>query len=196
MRVPGRTYRSSKFAGNAEDGLLTLVFAKTEWLAPYDRVARKGGAPITLHVTDHQIGSRKVINSGRPLRIVHRVRHVTHKSDVFSDFYHLPDTKRSAQNAHVEMNPAKNHAVDFLHRKEVVGLLPIVGNGISLFNSDTLDLSRPGFANGDFGSGQLHPMSESSIGNTPSNAGSGQHHLVPHLSFTLSGTGDFANGAR
>src|SRR4051812_33997565 len=42
---------------------------------------------------------------------------------------------------------------------------------------------------------QSQPMSESSIGNTPSRLPSGQFHAVPHRSVFASATGVFANGA-
>ena len=42
---------------------------------------------------------------------------------------------------------------------------------------------------------QSQPMSESSIGNTPSRLASGQFHAVPQRSVAASGTGVLANGA-
>ena len=40
--------------------------------------AGKRGAPMLLHVCDDEVVAGEMIHAGRPLRIIHRVRHVAH----------------------------------------------------------------------------------------------------------------------
>ena len=80
-------------------------------------------------------------------RVVHRVGHVAHEDDVFADGDHLADTDRAAEHAHVEVYAHEDDVVDAVLREQVVRLLPVVGDGVTLgVDLDEVDLPRPRLA--------------------------------------------------
>ena len=127
--------------------LLPLVTFETERLSADNVGAGEGRAPVLFNMIDDQIGSSEVIDSRRAFGIVHRVGHVAHQGDIFSELYHLANAKGSSENAHVEVHAAENDILDTSFFQEIPGFLSVVGEGVSFDQFNGLDLSGPGFAN-------------------------------------------------
>ena len=100
-----------------------------------------GGAPKFLDVFHDEVRALEVTDKRPLFRVVHRVGHVAHEDDILADVDHLPDADRPAKDAHVQVHAHENDIFNAVLREQVVGFLPVVGDGVALIvDLDEVDL--------------------------------------------------------
>src|SRR5262245_52607438 len=77
------------------------ISLEPERLSPNELVGSDRWADELLDVFDDKLGAAEMADERGALRVIHRVGHVAHEHDVLAVLGHLPQAKRSAENAHV-----------------------------------------------------------------------------------------------
>lgn len=118
---------------------MSRVLLESECGRATDAGAGNRWAPVLLDVSDDQIESLEMFSGIAVIRI----RQIAAQHDVLAEIHHLPNPKRTPQDAAVRMDAHDDHVFDASLREEIVDLLAVAANGVAFGHFERVDLPGP-----------------------------------------------------
>ena len=120
----------------------SFVILKPERFASQEIRAGDGGTPVFFNMFNDQIVTGEVADIRLHFRVVHRIGHIAHQSDVHPLIDHLPDRKWPTEDAHVGVNTHHDHVFNPTAAHQTIGLIRI-GDGVAVMDFDGGNLPGP-----------------------------------------------------